>query len=64
MFDPWKAAPEKSIYGETERNLIVVEDGGWGIVVSVGTRHKNVYTLAMGYNADYSRNGEIVYSIP
>lgn len=57
-FDPWNLVPDKPIHGEIERNLIVVEDGGWGIVVSIGTRHKNVYTLAMGYNADFAKNGE------
>lgn len=57
-FDPWDTVPKRPVNGERKRRLIVLPAGEWGIVISVGSRHIVVSTIAHGHNADPSQNDE------
>ena len=66
-FNPWDCVPIEPVHGEKKRMLSVgnYPEGPWNIVSIKnieGTNFNTVTDLAMGYNCDYSRNGEIALS--
>lgn len=59
--NPWDCVLNKSIHGEFKRCLAVgnYPEGPWSIIGIVDKGdHREIKDLAMGYNCDYSRNGE------